>query len=93
VAAVADFGGEWDPVLTGPEAAALLKIAPRTLQDWRTDGKGPPYFLINGRPRYLLSAVRGYVAECMAQPTEGREKAQDARAPLARSDTEPLSTH
>ena len=37
--------------------AERIGIAPRTLQKWRYEGGGPPYFKLNSAVRYRLSEV------------------------------------
>lgn len=49
-----DFGGYPDPVapdlfVTEARAAELLSVNPRTLQQWRLRGGGPPFVRISSR--------------------------------------------
>lgn len=44
-------------LLTTDEVAALLKIAPATLVDWRHNLKGPRYYKMNREVRYKLCDV------------------------------------
>lgn len=47
-----------DTVLTEREAAERLKVTPRTLFRWRSEGKGPDYSrLPSGAIRYTLVAI------------------------------------
>lgn len=43
--------------LTRPEVGERLKVAPKTLAQWASQGKGPRYALIGGFTRYRLSDV------------------------------------
>ncbi|MBF0097144.1 MAG: helix-turn-helix domain-containing protein [Magnetococcales bacterium] len=40
--------------------AQRWRITPKTLQNWRCDGKGPPYLKIGGRIVYRLEDVERY---------------------------------
>ena len=44
-------------ILTQDELAALLKVPPRTLEDWRLTCSGPPYRKIGRHVRYELIEV------------------------------------
>lgn len=46
--------------LTTEEAAALLKIRPRTLTTMRHTGSGPEYHRIGGVVRYTLEDLKAY---------------------------------
>ncbi|MEY8655214.1 helix-turn-helix transcriptional regulator [Brachybacterium paraconglomeratum] len=49
-------------LLTPPEAAELLGIAPQTLANWRSMGKGPRFVRVGSRSvRYRLSDLLAYV--------------------------------
>jgi predicted DNA-binding transcriptional regulator AlpA len=51
-----------DQLLTPPEAAALLRVAERTLADWRYRGVGPRHIRYSGRAlRYRLSDVDAWL--------------------------------
>jgi len=53
-------------LLTTKEAAALIKVAPATLVDWRHDRKGPKYFKLNGRMvRYRLSDILAWLDQVL----------------------------
>lgn len=44
---------EFDDMLTEREAAEVLRVSHNTLNFWRTNKKGPPYFkTFNGSVRY-----------------------------------------
>jgi len=44
-------------LLTTEEVAALLKIAPATLVDWRHEQRGPRYYKMGREVRYKVSDV------------------------------------
>jgi hypothetical protein len=44
-------------ILTQDELATLLKVPPRTLEDWRLTHSGPPYRKIGRHVRYELTDV------------------------------------
>jgi excisionase family DNA binding protein len=55
-----------DALLTEIEAAALLRVAPRTLRRWRAEGIGPPAIRVGhgrGRIRYRRSAIEQWLAQ------------------------------
>ncbi len=58
-----------EPLMTTEEAAALLKLSPKTLQQWRSDGKGPAFCKLEG------DAVRYTEADLMAWL--GRQRPED----------------
>jgi hypothetical protein len=51
---------ELEHPLTESEAAALLMVAPKTLRNWRVQGKGPEFLKSGGRVDYLPSYIRDY---------------------------------
>jgi hypothetical protein len=46
--------------LTESEAAGLLMVAPKTLRNWRVQGKGPKFLKSGGRVGYLPSYISDY---------------------------------
>lgn len=48
--------------MTQSELADRWRISPRSLEKWRTLGRGPAYVKIGGRVRYLLEDVLDYEA-------------------------------
>lgn len=51
-------------LLTTPEAAAFLRLAPGTLQNWRCRGEGPRFIQIGTQAvRYALGDLEAYVDE------------------------------
>lgn len=48
-------------ILTTREVAELLKIPPRTVEDWRISGSGPRYRKIGKHVRYELRDVLAWL--------------------------------
>ena len=44
-------------LLTTGEVAALIKVSPATLVDWRHEQKGPRYYKMGREVRYKLSDI------------------------------------
>ena len=59
------FSGIHEPVLTSPQAAAILGCRPQTLRKWRVLGKGPRYVRLGDNPRgrvvYLTSDISAWL--------------------------------
>lgn len=51
-----------DKLLDNQDLAFLLKVSPRTLQRYRTDGK-LPYFMISHKTYYRASDIRAFMQE------------------------------
>ena len=51
---------EW---LTTGQAASFLKVAPGTLQNWRTQGKGPKFVKRGNHVYYPMSELIAYVEQ------------------------------
>lgn len=61
---------EQEPVLLKEEQVAqLLNSSQRTLQGWRLEGKGPPYYRIEGGIRYDRADVLRYLASTRRRST------------------------
>jgi hypothetical protein len=77
---------ESDDLLTRKEAAALLKVRPKLLTEWKRAGKGPPSITFNRRvTRYLRADLERYIEEHRVQPKgrangEGLAVEQDFRS-------------
>jgi len=54
---------EFEPLLTGPEAAKLLHVHPFTMSNWRFARRGPPWVLIEGTVRFEPEALRRYLKD------------------------------
>jgi hypothetical protein len=52
---------ELERPLTESEAAALLMVAPKTLRNWRVQGRGPKFLKSGSRVGYLPSHIRDYL--------------------------------
>lgn len=65
---------ELSELLTAEEAAKLLKVAPGTLGNWRTAGRGPRFTRAGRRIRYSKNELAAYVAartrQSTSEPTE-----------------------
>ena len=48
--------------LTTEQVATWLQIAPKTLRNWRSAGRGPRAIKIYGHVRYGRAAVEGWIA-------------------------------
>jgi excisionase family DNA binding protein len=55
---------EADPLLTTAEAASLLNISPRTIEDWRLDGKLPAV-KVGRLNRFRRSAILAQMEEAV----------------------------
>lgn len=54
--------GRAEPLLTPPEAAALLSVGVRTLERWRREGSGPVYLQLSRKTiRYRQTAILAFV--------------------------------
>jgi hypothetical protein len=51
-----------DALLPPPAAARRLNIAPQTLARWRTERKGPPFYLVGGRVAYRWADIEAWLA-------------------------------
>lgn len=52
-----------EPLATKDEVAAYLRIDPRTLDNWASNGQGPDYIKVGGARRYDMADVRNWAAE------------------------------
>ncbi|MEU9074591.1 helix-turn-helix domain-containing protein [Kitasatospora sp. NPDC048538] len=79
--------GQGDRYLRTEEAAALIGIRPKTLRNWRSQGKGPrPIRLgrVGGRVRYRLSDVGTFLSLGAANGVvPGLRRASGSRRPGA----------
>ncbi len=60
-----------DSVLTADEAARFLKLSPRTLEKWRSEGSGPPVVRMGRRVAYARGDLVRWLAE---QEAKGRKE-------------------
>jgi hypothetical protein len=58
-----------EPLLSGTEAADILKQKPATMPMWRHLGKGPPYLKIGKRVFYRPSDIRTYINQQLVVPS------------------------
>lgn len=55
------------PFLTAKQLAAQIGVSTKTLERWRSEGKGPPYLkTATGRIRYLVAGLDEWAKENMA---------------------------
>ena len=57
-----------DPLLTPKEAAALLSVSPRTLENWRTQDTGPAYYMVGIHPKYTKQSLLDYLKSRHVNP-------------------------
>ena len=55
-----------DGRLTRSHAARYLGVAPQTLANWHTQGRGPKSFRIGGRAFYRRDDIDAYIAETIS---------------------------
>jgi hypothetical protein len=60
---------EQDQKFTDPKGASeRLHQSPRTLANWRSQGRGPKYHKIGGKVLYDLSAIESFITSCERNP-------------------------
>lgn len=57
--------------LTRQDAAAYLKVSPRTLDQWRRQNRGPRSYKIVGRVYYLRLDIDAWVQDQLTRSTRG----------------------
>jgi hypothetical protein len=57
------------PLLTAQQAGAILRIEPRTLQNWRHRGGGPKYVKVGGSVRYRREDLEEYILQSIRRHT------------------------
>ena len=55
-------------LLTEQEAAELLNVSVRTLQDWRVTSDGPPFARVGRLVRYRRDSLHAWLAQNTVQP-------------------------
>lgn len=48
-------------ILTEDDLARILEVEPRTIQAWRTEGRGPDYVKLGKSVFYRVADVRGWI--------------------------------
>ncbi|MBK8261679.1 MAG: tyrosine-type recombinase/integrase [Nannocystis sp.] len=74
--------GDLDELVTADEAAALLKVSPRTLEKWRLGGSGPSVLRIGRRVAYARRDLLTWLSEQEAKrrnPASGEELSVSVR--------------
>ncbi len=61
-----------EELLTEKEAAALLRVEPSTLQQWRYRGEGPQFTRAGRLIRYTPSALREYMEDRTVSSTSDK---------------------
>lgn len=57
-------------LLTSTEAAKYLKASPRTLDNWRSRGTGPPFIRLSSRAiRYRMAELEAWIEERLQTST------------------------
>jgi hypothetical protein len=59
-----------EELITSADAAALLRVKPATLPQWRYLGRGPRYLKVGARAFYRRSDIAAWLAEQMRDPAE-----------------------
>jgi hypothetical protein len=60
------------PALDEVEAAAVLGVHPRTLANWRSQGRGPRYVAVGRRRVYRISDLEDYLNAHAVDPQTQR---------------------
>ncbi len=73
-----------DRLLTSAEAAALLRVHPQTLVNWRCKGFGPDWIQVGGAIRYSAAQLEEWVnAQTRGAQPDGRaEREERARVAI-----------
>jgi len=58
-------------LLTTKEAARLMRLSNRTLEDWRVRGKGPPFCKLGAAVRYAQADVQLFLSAALRANTGG----------------------
>jgi Helix-turn-helix domain len=66
VAAMSRSSARREPHLTTEELATRLKLSPRTIEDWRLDGRGPKH--LPDPVRYRLADVEAWEESRLVKP-------------------------
>ncbi len=76
-------GQSQDRLLNEVEAARFLGLRPRTLQNWRWSGEGPPFVRVSNRAiRYRISDLRRWVEERVVTTTDPQQAGPPCAEPL-----------
>lgn len=58
-----------EPLLDQKQAAQILGIEPRTMENWRVRGFGPAHYKVGGRVRYDARDLRAWLEERRREST------------------------
>lgn len=61
------------------ELARRWKLSPRTLERWRTAGKGPAFLKLVGKVAYRLDDIDAYESECRQTQHQRRPRSTGLR--------------
>lgn len=62
-------------ILVTKEAARLMRMSHRTLEDWRLTGDGPPYLKVGRRVLYRLADLLEFLDGAVRRNTGGPDPA------------------
>lgn len=57
-------------LLTPAEAAQIMRASEKTLAQWRSQRKGPPFVKMSGRIHYLRSDIEAWIDEHRVNPAD-----------------------
>jgi excisionase family DNA binding protein len=60
-------------LLTTKEAAEFLRLKPHTLENMRSDGKGPIFMKLGGRVFYHRADLKAYLRESRRRSSRGEK--------------------
>lgn len=63
--------------MTTSEVAEMLGVTKRTIENWRSNSKGPPYVKL-GNIRYRKEDVLAWVESNIVKPNASKSKEEDA---------------
>jgi len=58
--------------LTERELAEMWNVSPKTLQRWRTEGRGPRYLKLSKKVVYPLEQIRTFESKALSASTSER---------------------
>jgi len=65
-----------EPLLTTTQAANQLAVSPRTMEDWRLRGGGPPFVKLGSRcVRYRMEDLEQFIADASCNNTGEAQQA------------------
>lgn len=58
-------------MLREKQAASFLGVAPKTLANWRSQGKGPKFCRLGRAIGYRQEDLEAFIEQCLADPVGG----------------------